>query len=131
MRNVEGMEILQGFEDIQEDDGCLCFCKNNLFFYEPPEIPFFGILHDQVDALIVFDDFVEFDDVSMPDAFEDLDFFVHFLINGFFLKPAFVEDLDRNFLLSFLMDCDLNLPKTAFADGLAHDKSFHLYLSRF
>ena len=58
MDDAKGMEVLQGFEDVQEDEGCLCLCENSVFFHEAPEVAFLSILHDEVDALIVLDHFV-------------------------------------------------------------------------
>jgi hypothetical protein len=85
--------------------------------------------HDQVELPRSFDDFVELDDVGMPDRLQDVDLAGHALDICEVNDPFLFKDFDRNRFPCKEMRAELDLSKGPFADGPADHVMPH-FLSR-
>ena len=85
---------------------------------EVEELALVGVLHDQVELLGRFDDFVQLYDVGMPDHLQDVDFSGNSFNVVDVLDFVFFKDFDRDSLVCQFMNSELDLAESALANRL-------------
>lgn len=81
------------------------------------ELSVLGVLHDHENIIGCFDDFIELGDGGMPDHFEDVQLACDSFDIGDIFDFIFLEDLDRNWFLSWYMGCFFYLSEGSPADS--------------
>lgn len=74
MDNIIIVKVIDGAKSLREELECLRLTEDVFRILEIKEIAHFGILHNDVDILIVIEGIPDFDDVGMIDFGVELDF---------------------------------------------------------
>ena len=111
----QSMHVLDGIHDLYKNSACCPLAKPDFFGHEFEKLPLLCIFGDEENILIGFDNFVELDDIGMPEYSHDFDFPVDSFLIIFVFNSFFVNDFDSNFFLCWDMYCFFNFAESALA----------------
>lgn len=113
------MHLLQPCDDLVEKAASLwlwnaTFCNNVI-----KEFSTARVFHDEIQLAASFNDFIELDNVRVPDQFQDVDLTSDTFYISNFQDTLFLQNLDGYSLACQNMGPQFDLAKGALADGFA------------
>jgi hypothetical protein len=103
MSDAFGMKVLHSQGDLSKNDCCLLFLDFLLVDDFVEKIASLSVLHDEVELLGGFNDFIKLDYKGMPEFFHDFEFAGDSDNVGVLKNQLFLEDFDSNELLGDFM----------------------------
>ena len=116
MHNSELVNVLYAGDDLLEEPGCLLLLQTFSVDDVVEQLPALCILHDEVQLLGGLDDFVELDQVGMPNDFQNVDLPSHSFNVGHVGYFLLFEYFDGHLFACEDVGAFLYLPEGAFPD---------------
>ena len=109
------MHVFDGIHNLYKNSTGGSLAKPDLFGHEFEKLALLGIFSDEKNILISFYNFIELNDIGMPEYSHDFDFPVDSFLIIFVFNSFFVNDFDSNFFLCWDMYCFFNFAESALA----------------
>ena len=114
------MHVFDGIHNLDKNSACSPLAKSNLFCHKFEKFTLLSELRNKEDVLIGFDDFVELNNIGVPEYSHDFNLSVDSLLIVFVFDSFFVDNFDGNFFLGGNMDSFLNFTESAPTEGFAN-----------
>lgn len=115
------MKILDTSDQLSKEFTCFCLLESLFLNDEFEEFAFGDVLHDEEELFGCLYDFVELNEVGVPNLFE----YVYFASNsshiGHVCYPALLQDLDCHFFSCQGVNTQFNFAESTLSEVTCHD----------